>query len=413
MPSGQLLSNAHKQHKAQHRFRCASAKCATVFCSRCMAKPYHLCFSCEEFMQYEAGRKCRFCKVILGAQNQTRNKRHKAGLDDVCSAAECVEKRELSCDDQHNACGHNCIGLHGFACLACLDKACVGKGDAVKDDEFCQICYVEALRQSPCVRLQCGHLFHFLCVGAKIKKRWPAERITFGFLNCPLCKTEMRHPALHRLAAHASELRLKADIERAAVERVKVEALDRNNRRLSDLKSPDYGDVRKFSMDQLYKFSMKSLLPVLQVRKAILWRHEGVRRGGPRGRGGNYWRSTMRSTWCAARATHCKFCCAIATWFCWGSTHFCDACHKKQCSGVHLNKMKLSKLPKCTGKDKCPIKVKHPPNGPQTRSKWLNVLASEFVCYFAVCMAIATRRTTPIVHDVIIRKVQTALPRLC
>jgi hypothetical protein len=26
----------------------------------------------------------------------------------------------------------------------------------------------------------------------------------------------------------------------------------------------------------------------------------------------------------------CKFCCSVASWFCWGTTHFCDSCHRKQ-----------------------------------------------------------------------------------
>jgi hypothetical protein len=25
----------------------------------------------------------------------------------------------------------------------------------------------------------------------------------------------------------------------------------------------------------------------------------------------------------------CKFCCSIAQWFCWGTTHFCEPCHKR------------------------------------------------------------------------------------
>ena len=25
----------------------------------------------------------------------------------------------------------------------------------------------------------------------------------------------------------------------------------------------------------------------------------------------------------------CKFCCNIAAWFCWGTTHFCEPCHKR------------------------------------------------------------------------------------
>ena len=26
----------------------------------------------------------------------------------------------------------------------------------------------------------------------------------------------------------------------------------------------------------------------------------------------------------------CKFCCGVANWYCWGNTHFCDECHRKQ-----------------------------------------------------------------------------------
>ena len=29
----------------------------------------------------------------------------------------------------------------------------------------------------------------------------------------------------------------------------------------------------------------------------------------------------------------CRFCCSVAQWFCWGNTHFCDSCHKRQTNG--------------------------------------------------------------------------------
>lgn len=50
----------------------------------------------------------------------------------------------------------------------------------------------------------------------------------------------------------------------------------------------------------------------------------------------------------------CRFCCSVALWFCFGTTHFCELCHqvandsrKKECPGV---------------KD-CPLKIDHPPTG--------------------------------------------------
>jgi len=59
----------------------------------------------------------------------------------------------------------------------------------------------------------------------------------------------------------------------------------------------------------------------------------------------------------------CKFCCAIAQWFCWGSTHFCDSCRTKQNKGDYVSKKKKNELPVCLGADKCPLAVKHPANG--------------------------------------------------
>ncbi|KAL0480957.1 hypothetical protein AKO1_013623 [Acrasis kona] len=48
----------------------------------------------------------------------------------------------------------------------------------------------------------------------------------------------------------------------------------------------------------------------------------------------------------------CRFCCSVAVWFCFGTTHFCDKCH----SGARA-------IQPCLGKGKCPIGGDHPPNG--------------------------------------------------
>ncbi len=56
----------------------------------------------------------------------------------------------------------------------------------------------------------------------------------------------------------------------------------------------------------------------------------------------------------------CKFCCNISSWFCWGNTHFCESCHKKQVAGDYMTKKKPSDLPKCPGAKDCPLKVHNP-----------------------------------------------------
>ena len=59
----------------------------------------------------------------------------------------------------------------------------------------------------------------------------------------------------------------------------------------------------------------------------------------------------------------CKFCCSIACWFCWGNTHFCDPCHRRQNAGERMNKKNKKDLPRCPGPSSCPLKVQHAPNG--------------------------------------------------
>jgi E3 ubiquitin-protein ligase MYCBP2 len=56
----------------------------------------------------------------------------------------------------------------------------------------------------------------------------------------------------------------------------------------------------------------------------------------------------------------CRYCCSVALFFCFGTHHFCDPCHKK---AYELRKKAEKDLKQCKGKDKCPLKIDHPPNG--------------------------------------------------
>jgi hypothetical protein len=49
-----------------------------------------------------------------------------------------------------------------------------------------------------------------------------------------------------------------------------------------------------------------------------------------------------------------------------GSTHFCEPCHKRQVDGDYVSKYTKDKLPKCPGKDKCPLQIDHKPNGDES-----------------------------------------------
>jgi E3 ubiquitin-protein ligase MYCBP2 len=64
----------------------------------------------------------------------------------------------------------------------------------------------------------------------------------------------------------------------------------------------------------------------------------------------------------------CRYCCSVAVFFCFGTTHFCGACHD---DFQRVTAMPRTDLPHCpagpravqlTG-DECPLHVKHPATG--------------------------------------------------
>ena len=62
-------------------------------------------------------------------------------------------------------------------------------------DKLCAICYTCELKEEPCVKLGCGHIYHANCVIELLKHKWPTLRITFDFMSCPQCKApiEVEH----------------------------------------------------------------------------------------------------------------------------------------------------------------------------------------------------------------------------
>lgn len=68
----------------------------------------------------------------------------------------------------------------------------------------------------------------------------------------------------------------------------------------------------------------------------------------------------------------CRFCCSVACWFCWGTTHFCEPCHriateiaKRPKKGTCSMLLYMRSCDSCRAIDlpKCTCTVQHPPNG--------------------------------------------------
>ncbi len=57
----------------------------------------------------------------------------------------------------------------------------------------------------------------------------------------------------------------------------------------------------------------------------------------------------------------CKFCCNVASHFCFGTTHFCEECHMLQLKGDYLTNKQKEELPECN--ETCLLGNSHPPNG--------------------------------------------------
>lgn len=92
-------------------------------------------------------------------------------------------------------CGHSCKGVEKERkCLPCLDAKCTETSGLVAgttEEELCHICYTSELGTEPCSKLGCGHVYHTRCVIEQLSHKWPSLRITFAFMSCPLCKTDL------------------------------------------------------------------------------------------------------------------------------------------------------------------------------------------------------------------------------
>ena len=88
------------------------------------------------------------------------------------------------------ACGHNCGGCKGERDhLPCLEASCRPSHKTTKTDA-CAIC-TSPLGDEPCIELECRHFLHANCIREQLRHRWSTQRITFNFMKCPSCLSEI------------------------------------------------------------------------------------------------------------------------------------------------------------------------------------------------------------------------------
>jgi len=310
----------------------------------------------------------------------------------VCAAPACRGRLAATCL-RALPCGHLCAGCHGEAecppCFACSGRgACSGStgqggnglvsGQPQAEGPSLCPCCAEPLPPGPAVRLECGHALHSACLARRLAAgadradpaavgSEAAPPLSFDFRRCPLCRArigDLPWPAdVARPLRKATEL--EAAVTARAVKRLKADQRHRRDDAIRPGGAFD-GRPREYALT-LYRYYQCEV-----CRKPYFGgerRCEGADMGDLQG-GAIDLEITARRLCggCAALEAgkscplghdqsfiewKCRFCCSVAVWFCWGTTHLCDRCHDDR---------HRSAKP-CLGPSGCPLGAKHPPNG--------------------------------------------------
>ena len=334
------------EHFRQNRLRCWT--CQGNFCVACNEMPYHVGFTCVDRATFLKARHCLYCTTVITSNTAV-----------ICDQFDCLAKLEMACPARLT-CGHRCFGIREEVThLPCVHHDCNPLLNS-KLTDFCNICWVEELGQAPLIQLACGHLFHSTCASAKLKKKWPGLRITFGFLSCSICNAEMMHPWLTDLKT--PWLVLKQVILTRSMQRLRVE------NRLKDPKLMD-SSSRYFENPEKYALDLYAYYECFKCQQPYFGglrdcEQNSVAEDRPQSEFICFNCSPLINTHCHLKehaeyhVWKCRFCCSTAIWFCFGTTHFCEPCHLRA-----YEIMRNTSFPVCQGPALCPLRTIHPPNG--------------------------------------------------
>ncbi|XP_026474963.1 E3 ubiquitin-protein ligase highwire-like [Ctenocephalides felis] len=360
---------------------------------------------------------CRFCK--------TQGDTGLLAIGNVCADEECQELARNACC-KRLPCGHLCGGIANeqrhLPCLRGCDVPIAGSSQIKTPDDHCKaryvstkiswdgaqaryeiapstsssdikiprprltqdgedmcmICFTENLSCAPSLQLACGHVFHAHCCRNILSNRWPGPRITFAFSQCPICKADIVHEYLEDLITPIREL--YADVKRKGLMRLKYEGLlDPETETLKPSVASRYkGDATAYAMER-YAYYV-----CYKCNKAYYGGEARCDMANQQGAGeeASYEACELACGACSdvsgARTCprhgmdfleyKCRYCCSVAVFFCFGTTHFCNACHEdfQRVANVPPEELPVCPAgPKATQLegDECPLHVKHPPTG--------------------------------------------------
>lgn len=259
--------------------------------------------------------RCRFCGTVGNTGL--------LAVGNVCAEQQCQEYAAEACN-KILSCGHFCNGIANEEKCLCLEPKCHRLVNAKDDkpkltqdgDDMCMICFTEALSAQPSIQLHCGHVFHYRCCKQVLVKRWHGARITFGFSMCPICKSDIAHESLNDILEPI--MVLKNDVKRKALMRLHYEGI----------KDTSSKDMAQFAMDK-YAYYMCSQCDKAYYGGEVRCDQEQGEKYDPTELVCGGCSDISRAQICPKHGTDyleykCRYCCSVAIFFCFGTTHFCD-----------------------------------------------------------------------------------------
>jgi len=414
LPAGAALTlDDAVRHLFRSRFRCS--QCGTDFC-RCGVSPYHWGWSCDGWQRQqhtddESIGICRWCTAPVKVKRRWTKSKSAIASTLCCGndgdkdlqasppVLSCAEKEKRSCAKRH-ACGHRCGGVKDETeCLPCLHKECHGAAssfapsvvDRVRKsstgccasvgsvtviggsssssssssrwggratmpelpdrNDWCPICWTDKLYGAPAIRLRCGHVAHQHCIEAMIHGiDVTGKRLTFENIRCPICQAVASHPALDstigphltryykvRRLALARWYREHPQMKDADDEDVTALLTKMSFFECSQCREPYYGGEMECGADAVANEA--------QGNEALVC--PGCASKG---------KSTCPTHGSEFISWKCRYCCERpASFYCFGTTHFCHTCHDAWARGPGARCQQH-----CLGGDKCIFQGKHP-----------------------------------------------------
>lgn len=296
-------------------------------------------------------RKCIMDSNVISEANRSI-------YDNVCSNENCIVEYNLKCK-KILRCSHECLGSNKEKCLDCLKSDCSEYINYFDQNtkSLCPICLTDTIQNYCILQLACKHYIHRKCLKKRLELKWTTEEINFNFMKCPVCNYPIEYKSIKNYIIDEDILKLIEESSKL-FEKLKIitQLMDENDK--EDIQMEKYSFYLCASCSNPFCSGMKECREELEIDEKPVRicpecfdysKIKGITDCNIHGRKHIQYK--------------CKFCCNLASHFCFGTTHFCEDCHMEQLKGIYLTTKRKEELPICNGINSCPLEIDHAPNG--------------------------------------------------